>query len=170
MSWLRPSKRPASVSLPLGPSKTYCFSTFSQGSSRRCRLSSSRNRVNSFSFVRYSLRAASHSACETIFGCASSVMLLAMVILLGWGDCGEVVRGVAGCDLLEYECGHAAGGDSSCGDPRRGCQTHWTHRGLLLCAMVFITLPMCGYRASASLRTRSSIAVQPWPTPLLWSS
>jgi hypothetical protein len=34
--------------LPRGPSKTYDLVTFSHGSSRRCRLSSSRSRVNSF--------------------------------------------------------------------------------------------------------------------------
>src|SRR5437868_15398398 len=65
MSCLLFSKSSANVSLPLGPSKTYCLSTFSHGSSRRCRLSSSRSRVNSFSFARNAVRAESHSSCET---------------------------------------------------------------------------------------------------------
>src|SRR5260370_20746092 len=76
MSWLLPPNRSASVSLPFGPSKTYFFSTFSQGSSRRCRLSSSRTRENSFSFFNSSLRAASHAAGGTTFGC--SIALVAM--------------------------------------------------------------------------------------------
>src|SRR5438270_212289 len=44
-SWLRPSNRSASVSLPFGPSKTYGFSIFTQGSAPRSRASSSRCRV-----------------------------------------------------------------------------------------------------------------------------
>src|SRR6266567_3761053 len=65
MSWLLFSKSSANVSLPLGPSKTYGLTTFSHGSSRRCWLSSSRSRVNSFSFARNAVRAESHSSCET---------------------------------------------------------------------------------------------------------
>src|SRR5258708_7241633 len=68
INWLRPPKRSASVSFPRGPSNTYCFSTFSHGSSRRCLLSSSRSRVNSFSLSKCCLRAASHSVCDTILG------------------------------------------------------------------------------------------------------
>src|SRR6185437_14865109 len=48
-----------------GPSKTYCFLTLTHGSSRRWQLTSSRNRVNSFSLVSKSLRATSHSASDT---------------------------------------------------------------------------------------------------------
>ena len=51
MSWLRPSNRSASVSLPSGPSKTYSLSTLTQGSSRRSALSWSRSRVSSFSLA-----------------------------------------------------------------------------------------------------------------------
>jgi hypothetical protein len=69
MSWLRPWKRSASVSFPFGPSNTYFFSTFSHGNSRRARLSSSRNRVNSFSFFSSSFRAATHSAGDATFAC-----------------------------------------------------------------------------------------------------
>src|SRR5579859_586996 len=65
MSWLLCAKSSANVSLPLGPSKTYCFSTFSHGSARRSRLSSSLSRVNSFSFARNAVRAESHSSRET---------------------------------------------------------------------------------------------------------
>ena len=37
--------------------------------SRRLRLNSSRKWVNSFSLMRNSLRAVSHSSCETALGC-----------------------------------------------------------------------------------------------------
>src|SRR5690348_7960708 len=65
MSWLLWPKSSANVSLPLGPSKTYGLSTFSHGSARRCRLSSSRSRVNSFSLASNAVRAESHSSRET---------------------------------------------------------------------------------------------------------
>ena len=44
---------------------TYGFSTRSHGSARRSALSSSRRRVNSFSFARSRLRASIHASCET---------------------------------------------------------------------------------------------------------
>src|SRR5258708_32114198 len=66
MSWLLPSESSASVSPPFGPSKTYCFSTFSQGRARRCRASWSRSRVNFFSFARNFLRASIQALCDTI--------------------------------------------------------------------------------------------------------
>src|SRR4051794_25642516 len=56
---------------PSGPSKTYCFSTFTIGSLRRAALSASRWRVNSFSRVSKSFRAISHSASGTISVCLS---------------------------------------------------------------------------------------------------
>src|SRR6266446_6715529 len=79
MSWLLCSKSSANVSLPLGPSKTYGLSTFTHGSSRRCRLSSSRSRVNSFSFARNAVRAESHSARETTWW--SLILLLPLFVI-----------------------------------------------------------------------------------------
>src|SRR4030095_11815610 len=67
-SWLRPSKRSASVNLPSDASKTYCLSTFTQGSARRSAASTSRNRVSSFSLTNSALRASSHPVRVTIFG------------------------------------------------------------------------------------------------------
>src|SRR6266516_3046625 len=81
MSWLLCSKSSANVSLPLGPSKTYCLSTFSHWISRRCRLSSSLSRVNSFSFARNAVRAESHSSCETT-GWALILLLPSFVMRL----------------------------------------------------------------------------------------
>src|SRR5580692_11897677 len=68
MSWLLPSNRSARVFLPPGESKTYFFSTFTQGSWRRSAASASRSRVSCFSLASSFLRAASHSSRDTIFG------------------------------------------------------------------------------------------------------
>src|SRR5579864_3973760 len=87
MSWLRPSNRSARVSFPCAPSNTYCFSTFSQGSSRRCRLSSSRNLVNSFSLRRNSLRAATHSAGDTTFAGIFSIVAVVMIVTPSLSNC-----------------------------------------------------------------------------------
>src|SRR6516165_8495665 len=65
ISWLLPSNRSASVCLPLGPSNTYFFSIFSQGSSRRRLLISSRSRVSSFSFFSNSTLADCHFSAST---------------------------------------------------------------------------------------------------------
>src|SRR5438105_9895195 len=64
-SWLLPQNKSASVTLPVGPSKTYSFSILTQGSLRRCRFSSSRSFENFFSFTRSFLRATTHSFGET---------------------------------------------------------------------------------------------------------
>src|SRR5882724_9951937 len=52
----------------------YSFSILTQGSSRRCRLTSSRNRVNSFSRVSRSLRATSHSTSDIMRGSFSCLV------------------------------------------------------------------------------------------------
>jgi hypothetical protein len=90
--------------LPLVESNSYRFSTFSHGRARRWRLNASRCRLNSFSLLRNSLRAASHSACETTFAGITSIVLLAMVILLGWGWRWMIVDGVL---HAEFPCGEA---------------------------------------------------------------
>src|SRR2546423_8531761 len=68
MSWLLPSKRSASVFLPLGESKTQFFSTLTQGSWRRSAAMASRSRVSCFSRASSFLRATSHSSRDTTFG------------------------------------------------------------------------------------------------------
>src|SRR5689334_20534767 len=90
-SWLLPSNSAARVSLPAGPSKTYFFSTFTHGNSRRCRFNWSRNFENFFSFARSCLRAASHSFWVTtlrfsiprtvlIFGIRFSLVVMVAVL------------------------------------------------------------------------------------------
>ncbi len=140
MSWLRPSKRSVSDSLPSVPSKTYCFSIFSQGISRRCRLISSRSRVNCFSLARSPcVPRATHPAIPPLCFLISLAML-AMVILLRWGNSGDVICRHASYNFADYQCGHAAGRYGSRGDPSRGCQTYWTHGDFLLFATVFILI------------------------------
>src|SRR5262245_5050431 len=62
MSCERPSKSSANDLFPSSVSKLYSSSTSIQGSSRRCRASSSLRRVSSFSLSSSSSRAACHSA------------------------------------------------------------------------------------------------------------
>src|ERR1700722_7264532 len=138
---MRLPKRSASVSLPLGPSKTYCFSPFSQGSSRPCRLSSSRSRVHSFSFAKCALRALSHSAGDTTFCCFISIVLVAIVILLRLNWSGNFLRDIAGTQLysgkfLDEERGQSAGRRCTAGNQRR-CNARWAHIRLLLSVMAF---------------------------------
>src|ERR1700722_18422225 len=128
-SWLRPSKRSARVTLPLVASNSYRFSTFSQGSARRWRLNSSRRRVTSFSLRRTSLRAASHSACETMVGCATASVLLAMMILLGRVWRGKL--GVLHAQFLDCDCRESAGGGDAAGNQHCSRYTQWKHTNLL---------------------------------------
>src|SRR5215813_5986459 len=65
---LRPSNRSSRLTLPLGPSNSYFFSTAIHGIRRRSAASASRERVKAFSFTRSCWRAASHSCCDTIGG------------------------------------------------------------------------------------------------------
>src|SRR4029453_6054271 len=67
-NWRRLSNRSSRLTLPLGPSKSYPFSTASHGIRRRSAASASRARVNSFSFTRSCCRAASPSCGDTTFG------------------------------------------------------------------------------------------------------
>src|SRR5262249_46799636 len=62
------------VSLPSGPSKIYWLFALTHGSSRRCRLTSSRSRVSSFSRVSKSLRAISHSSSDTTLEAFTSLV------------------------------------------------------------------------------------------------
>src|SRR5260370_29176338 len=89
MSWLLPSKSSASVSPPFGPSKTYCFSTFSQGRARRCRASSSRSRVNFFSFARNFLRASIQPLCDTTRCCPTPLRARDFAMSASHVDCGH---------------------------------------------------------------------------------
>src|SRR5262249_10864634 len=88
---LRPSNRSSRLSLPLGPSNSYFFSTNVHGIRRRSAASASRERVRAFSFTRSCWRAASHSCADTIagvfnaicpFGCCFSLASLVAILFL----------------------------------------------------------------------------------------
>src|SRR3954462_10957702 len=89
-SWLLPWNRSANFSLPEGPSKTYSFSIFTQGSLRRWRFNWSCSLENFFSLSSSFLRAASHCFCETTlrFSVPRTVLILGIMFLL----CFTVVR------------------------------------------------------------------------------
>src|SRR5215475_8206211 len=87
----RPSNRSSRLTLPLGPSNSYFFSTAIHGIRRRSAASASRERVKAFSFTRSCWRAASHSCCDTIggdfiarcpFPCSLSLSLLVAILFL----------------------------------------------------------------------------------------
>src|SRR5215471_17247540 len=77
---LRPSNRSSRLTLPLGPSNWYFFSTAIHGIRRRSAASASRERVKAFSFLRSCCRAASHSCCDRIGGVF--ILLVAISFLL----------------------------------------------------------------------------------------
>src|SRR5262245_9108442 len=68
ISCLRPSNRSSRLTLPLGPSNSYFFSTAIHGIRRRSAARASRDLVKAFSFTSICWRAASHSCCDTIEG------------------------------------------------------------------------------------------------------
>src|ERR1700720_117217 len=79
------------LTLPLGPSNSYFFSTASHGIRRRSAASASRERVKAFSFTRSCWRATSHSCGDTIggvfiarcsFPCSISLSLLVAILFL----------------------------------------------------------------------------------------
>src|SRR2546427_6276106 len=82
MSWLLPPNKSASITWPVGPSKTYSFWILTQGNLRRCRFNSSRSFENFFSLTRSFLRATSHSFCETTlrFSIPWTVLILGITL------------------------------------------------------------------------------------------
>src|SRR5215469_3672694 len=88
---LRPSNKSSRLTLPLGPSNSYFFSTAIHGIRRRSPARASRERVKAFSFTRSCCRAASHSCGDTIggvffgrlpFSCSFSLSLLVVILFL----------------------------------------------------------------------------------------
>src|SRR6266496_509517 len=91
MSCRRPSNKSSRLTLPLGPSNSYFFSTAIHGIRRRSAASASRERVKAFSFTSICCRAASHSCRDTIggvfiatapFACSLSLSLLVAISFL----------------------------------------------------------------------------------------
>src|SRR5579863_200363 len=79
------------LTLPVGPSNTYFFSTAIHGIRRRSAASASRERVKAFSFTSSCWRAASHSCGDTTggvfiaifpFPCSFSLSLLVAILIV----------------------------------------------------------------------------------------
>src|SRR5947199_9219506 len=98
----RPSNRSSRLTLPLGPSNSYFFSTANQGIRRRSAAIASRERVKAFSFTSSCCRAVSHSCADTTGGvffgscpfgfCISLVALVAILFLLCFVKQNETTR------------------------------------------------------------------------------
>src|SRR4029077_18360836 len=119
---LRPSNRSSRLTLPLGPSNSYFFSTTIHGIRRRSAASASRERVKAFSFTRSCRCAASHSCCDTIggvfivtcpFGRSLSLLVAAISFLLLF------------CELIETTCLEEFSdlADAHRQDSSRGCDS-----------------------------------------------
>src|SRR5262245_16599136 len=90
ISCRRPSNRSSRLTLPLGPSNSYFFSTAIHGIRRRSAASASRTREKDFSFPSICCHAASHSCRDTIGGvfisrcplwcCSSAVLFFSMFL------------------------------------------------------------------------------------------
>src|SRR5205814_2879333 len=112
-----------------GPSNKYSLSTLTHGNSRRCRLTSSRNRVNSFSRVSRSLRATSHSPSDTTRGLLISFASVSdfisfSFILFSSG----LVCFFLSAKLAHHKSGQSAARRRAGGDQSRIRQANRTHR------------------------------------------
>src|SRR5208337_4085637 len=160
INWLLPSKSSGRVCFPLGPSKTYFLSTTSHGSSRRCRLSSSRSRVNSFSLLNSSFRAASHSACDTTFGPsfllgAVAIIISPLFLVLFENSFRAILQMKQSCSERRQPARSGYPSDHErCTHHTRWTHTSSSHNGRAHCERC----------ASARLRTPSLMCVQPFPT------
>src|SRR5215469_2541657 len=127
MSCLRPSNKSSRLTLPLGPSNSYSFSTATHGIRRRSAASASRAWVNFFSFTSSCWCAASHSPDETILGeFISSLSFLTSLIFILAVLCLYLF--VAPVKLAEYERGHSSAGRHASGDECKVRETNWAHR------------------------------------------
>src|ERR1700746_2026547 len=105
---LRPWNRSSRLTLPLGPSNSYFFSTAIHGIRRRSAASASRERVKAFSFTRSCCRAVSQDSGDTIggvfiapcpFACSLSVFLLVAVLFFFVVMVAFSLRGI-----LDFDC------------------------------------------------------------------
>src|ERR1700676_288030 len=129
INWLRPSNRSAKVSLPPGPSNTYLFSTRSQGNSRRCRLISSRSRVNSFSLLNSSLRAATHCAGDVTFGFSNLLVTEVAIVVspLFFFLKSKRSHAISGPKTSYHQRRQSSRRRNSRAHRRNTHQAHWTH-------------------------------------------
>src|SRR5260370_24337638 len=83
--------------------------------------------------------------------CLTSIVLLAMKILLGGGWSGVIFYSVLRAELLDCDCREAAGGGDAAGDQHCGGYAHWTH-GIFLTreSLIAIRLLSAGLGSSAN--------------------
>src|SRR5450755_3630829 len=125
------------LSLPLGPSNSYFFSTASHGIRRRSAASASRERVRAFSFTRSCWRAASHSCGDTIggvfiascpFRCSVSFSLLvAILFLLDFLKQIETIRPEKSPEFADARRQNSSRGSRSGDHHCCACDARWAH-------------------------------------------
>src|SRR5262245_56488567 len=138
---LRPSNRSSRLTLPLGPSNSYFFSTAIHGIRRRSAARASRARVNSLSFTSSCWHAVSHSCSDTIggvfiatcpFGCSLSLSLLvAISFLLCFRKQTETTRSEKYSELADAHRQNSSRESSSGDHYCRACDAYWAHMSLL---------------------------------------
>src|SRR4030088_1333336 len=141
ISCRRPSNKSSRLTLPLGPSNSYFFSTSIHGIRRRSAASASRERVKAFSFTRSCCRAASHSSSDTTGGvfiaictfcCSLSLSLLvAISFLLCFLKQTETTRSENFSELANAHRQNSSRGSGSGDHYCCACDACWAHRSLL---------------------------------------
>src|SRR5260370_41501838 len=110
--------------------------------------------------------------------CPTSIVLLAMKILLGGGWSGVIFYSVLRAELPDCDCREAAGGGDAAGDQHCGGYAHWTH-GIFLTreSLIAIRLLSAGLGSSANAFVHrgppslvhpaltSEFSLPPHPTP-----
>src|SRR5260370_35412832 len=137
----RRSNKSSRLTLPLGPSNSYFFSTAIHGIRRRSAASASRERVKAFSFKRSCWRAASHSCCETLgglfiarspFPCSLSLSLLvAILFLMCFLKQAETVRSEKFSELAHAHRQNSSRGSGSGDHYRCARDAYWPQMFLL---------------------------------------
>src|SRR5581483_6625768 len=133
--------RSSRLTLPLGPSNSYFFSTAIHGIRRRSAASASRERVKAFSFTRSCWRAASHCCGDTIGGVffgrfsfrfsMSLSFLTAILFLLCFLKPTEIIRSEKFSELADAQRQNSSRRSRSGRHHRRACDACWTHISLL---------------------------------------
>src|SRR5215470_688431 len=140
----RPSNKSSRLTLPLGPSNSYFFSTAIHGMRRRAAAIASRDRVKAFSFSRSCRRAVSHSSGDTTggvffgscpFGFSMSLFALVDILFL-LVFLNETTRSEKLSELRNAHCQNSSRGPRSGGHrccARNACWTHnFPHTQLLI--------------------------------------
>src|SRR5215469_13361355 len=142
ISCLRPSNKSSRLTLPLGPSNSYFFSTAIHGIRRRSAANASRERVKAFSFTRSCWRAASHSCGDTSGGvfvgrCPfPTSLLLSLLVAILFLLCpqsekitkrAETIRSKEFSELADAHRQNSSRGSGSGHHCCCACDAYWAH-------------------------------------------